>query len=252
MVKQWSLGCYTVPDIFPDSLLVSCGTLAPFSLCSCSQLQSSPMGLTSKAWASAPAPTHPHRWADKPLRLVSAGQHWSSVQEFLCFALCTPVAVLSSVVPKPPPPLPATPCHCQWRGFLVCGNFSSFTVPSQRGKFFPHSFVSVLHFFFCLTQVHGEFLAFWEVWGLLPAFSRCSVGVVPHVDVVLMYLWGGRWSPCLTPLPSLGSPLAAEFSTEILHASLRLVQRHTELCRCRLTWNSVTHPPLQPKWARDP
>ena len=24
---------------------------------------------------------------------------------------------------------------------------------------------------------------FWEVWGLLPAFSRCSVRVVPHVDV---------------------------------------------------------------------
>ena len=24
------------------------------------------------------------------------------------------------------------------------------------------------------------------------SFSRCSVGVVPHVDVFLMYLWGGR------------------------------------------------------------
>ena len=43
---------------------------------------------------------------------------------------------------------------------------------------------------------------FWEVWGLLPAFSRCSVGVVPHVDVFLMYLWGGRWPPRLTPPPS--------------------------------------------------
>ena len=53
-----------------------------------------------------------------------------------------------------------------------------------------------------VPQVHGEFVAFWEVWSLLPAFSRCSVGVVPHVDVFLMYLWGGRWSPCLTPLPS--------------------------------------------------
>ena len=58
-----------------------------------------------------------------------------------------------------------------------------------------------------LSQVHGEFLAFWEVWGLLPVFSRCSVGVVPHVDVVLMYLWGGRWSPCLTSLPSWRRPL---------------------------------------------
>ena len=48
---------------------------------------------------------------------------------------------------------------------------------------------------------------FWEVWGLLPAFSRCSVGVVPHVGIVLMYLWEGRWSPRLTPLPSWWHPL---------------------------------------------
>ena len=40
---------------------------------------------------------------------------------------------------------------------------------------------------------------FWEVWGLLPALSRCSVGVVPHVDVFLMYMWGGGWSPHFTP-----------------------------------------------------
>ena len=61
-----------------------------------------------------------------------------------------------------------------------------------------------------LSQVRGEFLAFWEVWGLLPAFSRCSVGAVPHVDVFLMYLWGGRWSARLTPLPSWRSlPLLA-------------------------------------------
>ena len=47
---------------------------------------------------------------------------------------------------------------------------------------------------------------FWEVRGLLPAFSRCSVDV-PHVDVFLMYLWGGWWSPCLTPPPSWRSLL---------------------------------------------
>ena len=47
-------------------------------------------------------------------------------------------------------------------------------------------------------QPHG----FWEVSGLLLACSRCSVGVVPHVDLFLMYLWGGGWSPHLTSLPS--------------------------------------------------
>ena len=101
---------------------------------------------------------------------------------------------------------PATPGFCQWRGFLVCGNFSSFTAPSQRVRSHPYSFVSVFSFLFFPTQVRGEFLDFWEVWGLLPVFSRCSAGVVPHVDVFLMYLWGGRWSPCLTLLPTWRSP----------------------------------------------
>ena len=101
---------------------------------------------------------------------------------------------------------PSTPSLHQWRGFLVCGNFSSFTAPSQRCRSHPYSLVSVFPFFFCLTQVCGDFLAFWGVWGLLPVFSRCSVGVVPHVDVFLMYLLEGRSSPCLTPLPSWTSP----------------------------------------------
>ena len=38
----------------------------------------------------------------------------------------------------------------------------------------------------------------------MPAFSRCSVGVVSHVDVFLLYLWGGRLSPRPTLLPSSG------------------------------------------------
>ena len=96
--------------------------------------------------------------------------------------------------------------HTGGRGFLVCGNFSSFTVPSQKCRSCPYSFVSVFSLFFCSTQARGEFLAFWEVWGLLPAFSRCSVGVVPRADVFLMYLWGGRWSPHFTPPPSWRSP----------------------------------------------
>ena len=147
-----------------------------------------------------PAPTCPGRWADQPLRLVSVGGHRSFVRESLCFSLCTLVAALSSMAPRHPPRL-----H-QWRGFLVCGNFSSFTAPSQWCRSCPYSFVSVFSFFLCPTQECGEFLAFWEVWGLLPAFSRCSVGVVPHVDVFLMYFGGGRWSPCLTPPPSWRSP----------------------------------------------
>ena len=106
-------------------------------------------------------------------------------------------------LPTPPP----TPRLCPWRGFLVCGDFSSFTAPSQRCRSHPYSFVSLFSLFFCPTQVRGDFLAFWEFWGLLPAFSRCSLGVVPHVDVILMHLWGGRWYPRLTPPTILKVPL---------------------------------------------
>ena len=193
-------GLLTLRQVQTFSQTPSCGALSPFRLCSCSQPQSSPWDLTSEARVSAPSPHPPSRWADKPLGLVSAGQQRSSVQESLRFALCTPVAVLSSVAPKLPP---STTCSLRpRRGFLVCGNFSSFTAPSQRCRSHPYSFVSVFSFFFCPTQVCGDILASWEVWGLLSAFSRCSVWVVQHVDVFLMYLWRGRWSPRLTPLPA--------------------------------------------------
>ena len=192
--------------LFPDSLLASCGALAPFRLCSRSQPQSSPWDLTSEARASAPSPCLPRRVSRQSSR---AGECW------LAPILCVGISLLSPLHPcccallrgseaSPPP----TPHLHQWRGFLVCGNFSSFTAPSQRCRSSPYSFVSVFSFFFCPTQVHREFLAFWEVWGL-PAFSRCAVGVVPHVDVFLMYLWGRRWSPRLTPLSSWRSPLVA-------------------------------------------
>ncbi|XP_054940023.1 protein cornichon homolog 3 isoform X3 [Physeter macrocephalus] len=76
---------------------------APFRLCSRRQPQSSPWDLTSEAQASAPGP--------RPLWQVSrqasrAGRHRSSVWDSLCFALCTPVAALSSAALKlrPHPP----------------------------------------------------------------------------------------------------------------------------------------------------
>ena len=164
--------------------------------------------LRSQSLCSQPPPI-PVGWTDKPLGLVSAGQHWSSVRESLHFAFRTPVAVLSSVAQKLP--TSTTPCLCPRRGFLVCGNLSSFTPASHWFRSLPCSFVSVFSFLFCLTQVRGEFLAFWKVWSLLPAFSRFSVGVVPHVDVFLIYFWGGRWSPRLTLPPSWSSSLLVFF-----------------------------------------
>ena len=45
-------------------------------------------------------------------------------------------------------------------------------------------------------------LAFWVIWCPLPAFRSCSVEVAPHSDYLLMCLWGRKWSPHPTPLPS--------------------------------------------------
>ena len=59
---------------------------------------------------------------------------------------------------------------------------------------------------FCPTLLHGDYLR-----GLLPVFSRCSVGAVPHTDVFFIYLWRGRWSPRLTPLPSWKPPLPSRY-----------------------------------------
>ena len=193
---SWLLGS---SRLFPGFLPVSCGALVPFRLCSHSQHRSSPWDLTSEARASAPSPH------------LSVGEQ-RSLSGWWVLVGTDPLRGNLSALPSAPlwlhslhgskaSPQP-TPHFHQWRASLVCGNFSSFTAPSQRCRSRPYSFVSVFSFFFCPTQVCGEFLAFWEVWGLLPAFSRCSVGGVPHVDVFLMYLWGGRWSPCLAPLPS--------------------------------------------------
>ena len=98
---------------------------------------------------------------------------------------------------SPSPPLRGLPSV--WKLFLLHSSLPEVQVPFLF-------FCLCFFFFFCPTQVRWEFLAFWEVWGLLPGFSRCSVGITPHVDVFLMYFWGGRWFPRLTPPPSWRSP----------------------------------------------
>ena len=118
------------PDFFPDSLLVSCCALAPLRLSSCSQPQSSPLGLTSKARASAPSPHSPWWVTRQASWLVSAGQHQSSVWKSLHYALCTTVAVLSSVAPQPPhlsPTVKGFPSV--WKLFLLHSSLPGVQVP---------------------------------------------------------------------------------------------------------------------------
>ena len=90
------------PDIFPDSLLASCGALAPFRLCLHSQPQSSPWGLTSEARASAPSPHLPQYVSTQASQ---AGECWSAL------ILCAGISLLC----------PLHPCCCT----LLCGSEAS-------------------------------------------------------------------------------------------------------------------------------
>ena len=158
--KKKSLASSATADFFPDSLPTSCGVLTPSGCVHVANPSPLP-GIWSKPEPQLPAPARPCGGADKPLGLVSAAQHRSSVWESLRFALCTPVAALSSMALKLP--YSATRSVRLRRGFLVCGNLSSFTAPSHWCRSRPYSFVSVFPFFFGSAQVRGEFLAFWEV-----------------------------------------------------------------------------------------
>ena len=91
--------------IFPDSLPARCGALAPFRLCSHSQPQSSPWGLTSEARASAPS-SHLPRWVSR--QASQAGECWSAVILFVGISLLCPLhpcccALLRGSKASPPP-----------------------------------------------------------------------------------------------------------------------------------------------------
>ena len=112
---------------------------------------------TQKSEPQLPAPTHPGGWADRPLRLVSAGRHCSSVWECLCFSLCTSFAALSSMAPKL---LPPTPYLHQWRGFLVVETFPPSQLPPRGAGPIPILLSLFFLFSFALLRYVGSFLPF--------------------------------------------------------------------------------------------
>ena len=74
----------------------------------------------------------------------------------------------------------------------MCGNFSSFMTPFTGQVPIPKSYVSLFVFILCPVSFLGDWFAFLDIWGPLPAFSICSVEVAPHADDILMYIWEGE------------------------------------------------------------
>ena len=171
--KQWYLASSAGPDTFPNSLLASCGALAPFRLCSYSQPQSSPWDLTSEAQASAPSP-HPPRRVSR--QASQAGECWSAL--ILCggnlsalpsapLLLCSPLW-LRSFPPTQPPSPPV-------KGLPSVGKL--FFLHSSHPKVQVPSLLFCLCFFlfsFALPRYMGSFLPF----GKSEVFCQRLVGVL--------------------------------------------------------------------------
>ena len=89
-----------------------------------------------------------------------------------------------------------------WEGFLLFGNFSSFTTPSPGRVSVPNSFVSLFVFYILSYLLSKECAAFLGVWCPLPVFRSYLVEVAQHSNDLLMNLWGRKWSPYPIPPPS--------------------------------------------------
>ena len=125
--------------------------------------------LWSPSLSTQPEPIPAGGWADKHLGLVSAGWHLSSERESFHFALCTPVAVVSSVALKlplcNPPSQPVKDFPSVWKHFLFHSSLPMVQVPSL---FF------CLCFFFFLLPYPGT----WGVSCLLESQVSASVQYV--------------------------------------------------------------------------
>ena len=155
------------------------------------------LGLTSEACTLVPSPQlHQH------MSILGRGMQGGSANllfTLLCFALLKRCALL--LASEAPLRLGWSPC--QWGTAQSVGNLPPRLLPGCRLHLFLFSF--------CPTQLCGGFLALWE-WGLLLAFGRCSVSVIPLVDVFLVFLWG-RWASCPTPPPFWAPPPTSNWLT---------------------------------------
>ena len=96
----------------------------------------------------------------------------------------------------------SSPQTHRWKGFLVFGNFSSFTTPSRDGSPSLTLLFLFLSFIVCPTSFRRQWAAFLGAWCPLPEFRSCFVEFSQCSNVLSMNLWGRKWSPRPIPLPS--------------------------------------------------
>ena len=80
--------------------------------------------------------------------------------------------------------------------------FSLFKTPFAGQSSIPTSLVSLFVFYIFPTSFWRQSAAFLGAWSPLPAFQSCFVEFPQCLAVLLMNLWGRKWSPHPIPPPS--------------------------------------------------
>ena len=73
-----------------------------------------------------------------------------------------------------------------------------------------------LSFMFFPTSFWRQWAAFLGAWCPLPAFKSCFVEFTQCLNVLLMNLWGRKWSPHPIPLPSFTLSSVQKIKCELL------------------------------------
>lgn len=146
--------------------------------------QSSPGVWPSKPEPQHSAPTLCSRHANKHFRLGSAGPALISVVNSLHFVFPAPVACCIPLwSSKAPPTLPTEVSEWVETSLLQCSLL--------RWKFLFQCLFFSFSFSYIFALPHSvEFSLPFRKSGTFCQHLRCSIGVVPHADVFLTYLWG--------------------------------------------------------------
>ena len=88
-------------------------------------------------------------------------------------------------------------------------------LPSRDGALSLPLLSLFLSFIFFPTSFWRQWAAFLGDWCPLPTFRSCFVEFSQRSNVLLMNLWGRKWSPHPIPLPSEDRLLAALLRTEL-------------------------------------
>ena len=104
------------------------------------------------------------------------------------------------------------------RGFHGVWKLPLLRLLSQDGSLSLNLLFLFLSFIFCPTSFRRQWAAFLGAWCPLPEFRRCFVEFAQHSNVLLMNLWGRKWSPCPIPPPPSRS-LFIVFRIFLIHSS---------------------------------